>query len=67
MIVIAWLVGYHVTGTTGTLFLYVIVTGALAMVGLSMLLAGARRTSRRGREAPPCCRSMEEPSWPSLA
>ena len=28
---------------------------------------GARRTSRRGREAPPCCRSMEEPSWPSLA
>ena len=43
--------GYHVTGSTGTLFLYGIVTGALAMAGLSMLLAGARRTSRRGREA----------------
>jgi hypothetical protein len=33
------------------LFLYGIVTGALAMLGLSMLLAGARRTSRRGRDA----------------
>jgi hypothetical protein len=43
--------GYHVTGSTGTLFLYGIVTGALAMAGLSLLLAGARRTSRRGREA----------------
>ena len=43
--------GYHVTGSTGTLFLYGIVTGVLAMAGLSMLLAGARRTSRRGREA----------------
>ena len=43
--------GYHVTGSTGTLFLYGIVTGALAMLGLSLLLAGARRTSRRGREA----------------
>ena len=43
--------GYHVTGSTGTLFLYGIVTGALALAGLSVLLAGARRTSRRGREA----------------
>ena len=43
--------GYHVTGSTGTLFLYGIVVGALAMVGLSLLLAGARRTSRRGRDA----------------
>ena len=43
--------GYHVTGTTGTLFLYGIVVGALALAGLSVLLAGARRTSRRGREA----------------
>ena len=43
--------GYHVTGSTGTLFLYGIVIGALAMLGLSLLLAGARRTSRRGREA----------------
>jgi uncharacterized membrane protein YciS (DUF1049 family) len=43
--------GYHVTGSTGTLFLYGIVVGALAMLGLSLLLAGARRTSRRGRQA----------------
>jgi hypothetical protein len=43
--------GYHVTGSTGTLFLYGIVTGALAMLGLSLLLAAARRTSRRGGAA----------------
>ncbi len=43
--------GYHVTGSTGTLFLYGIVVGALALLGLSLLLAGARRASRRGREA----------------
>ncbi len=43
--------GYHVTGSTGTLFLYGIVTGALALAGLSLLLAGARRTSRRGHQA----------------
>jgi hypothetical protein len=43
--------GYHVTGSTGTLFLYGIVAGALGMAGLGLLLAGARRTSRRGREA----------------
>ena len=43
--------GYHVTGSTGTLFLYGIVAGALGLLGLSLLLAGARRISRRGREA----------------
>ena len=43
--------GYHVTGSTGTLFLYGIVVGALALLGLSLLLPGARRPSRRGREA----------------
>ena len=43
--------GYHVTGSTGTLFLYGIVVGAIAMLGLSLLLASARRTSRRGRSA----------------
>src|SRR5579859_3057509 len=45
------LFGYHVTGSTGTLFLYGIVVGALALAGLSVLLSGARRTSRRGRDA----------------
>jgi len=43
--------GYHVTGSTGELFLYGIVVGAVAVAGLSLLLAAARRTSRRGREA----------------
>ncbi len=43
--------GYHVTGSTGTVFLYGIVVGALALAGLGLLLAGARRTSRRGRDA----------------
>jgi len=43
--------GYHVTGSTGTLFLDGIVVGALALFGLGVLLAGARRTVRRGREA----------------
>jgi hypothetical protein len=43
--------GYHVTGSTGTLFLYGIVVGALALTGLSVLAAGAGRSSRRGRAA----------------
>jgi hypothetical protein len=43
--------GYHVTGSTGTLFLYGVVVGAVALAGLCLLLVGARRTSRRGRAA----------------
>jgi hypothetical protein len=43
--------GYHVTGSTGTLFLYGVVVGAIAVFGLSLLLSGARRTSRRGHLA----------------
>lgn len=43
--------GYDVTGSTGTLFLYGIVVGAIGMLGLSMLLVGALRTARRGRAA----------------
>jgi multisubunit Na+/H+ antiporter MnhC subunit len=43
--------GYHVTGSTGTLFLTGIVVGVAALAGLSLLLAGARRTSRRGSAA----------------
>jgi hypothetical protein len=42
------MLGYHVTGSTGTLFLYGIVIGAVAMLGLALLLGGARRSSRRG-------------------
>lgn len=43
--------GYHVTGSTGTLFLSGIVVGAVALLGLSVLLAGARHTAARGRAA----------------
>lgn len=43
--------GYHVTGSTGDLFLCGVVVGAVAMFGLSLLLTGARRTSRRGKAA----------------
>ena len=43
--------GYHVTGSTGLLFLYGIVVGAVGVFGLSLVLAGARRTARRGRTA----------------
>jgi hypothetical protein len=43
--------GYHVTGSAGTLFLCGIVVGAVGVAGLSLLLAGARRASRRGRAA----------------
>jgi hypothetical protein len=43
--------GYHVTGSEGRLFLYGIVIGAVGVAGLSLLLAAARRTSRRGSDA----------------
>ncbi|GAA1171650.1 putative membrane protein [Kitasatospora gansuensis] len=43
--------GYHITGSTGTLFLFGTIVGAVAMLGLSLLLSGARRTSRRGHDA----------------
>lgn len=45
--------GYHVTGSTGRLFLYGAIVGAVAMLGLNMLLGGIGRgfkqrvTSRR--------------------
>jgi hypothetical protein len=43
--------GYHVAGSTGKLFGYGLAVGALAMLGLSLLLAGTWRTSRRGQHA----------------
>ena len=43
--------GYHVTGSAGTVFLYGIIVGAAGLLGLGLLLAGARRTSRRGSAA----------------
>lgn len=43
--------GVDVTGSTGTLFLCGIVVGAAALLGLSLILTGTRRTTRRGRSA----------------
>jgi hypothetical protein len=43
--------GYHVTGSEGRLFLYGIVVGAVGVAGLSLLLAAARHTFRRGSDA----------------
>ncbi len=43
--------GVDVTGSTGTLFLCGIVVGAAALLGLSLILTGARRTPRRRRPA----------------
>lgn len=43
--------GYHVTASTGSLFLFGIVVSAVALLGLSVLLAGARRNAGRGRDA----------------
>ncbi len=42
---------YHVTGSTGNLFLYGIVVGAVGLLGLALLFAGARRSSRKARNA----------------
>ena len=49
--------GYHVTGSTGTLLLYGIVIGALGVLGLSLLLSRARHTARLGNAAR---RSLEQ-------
>jgi hypothetical protein len=38
--------GYHLTGSTGTLFLFGIAVGAVASLGLCLLLAGVRTPSR---------------------
>src|ERR1039457_2070202 len=42
--------GYHVTGS-GTVFLYGIAVGVIALFGLWLLAAGARRPPRRGSAA----------------
>lgn len=43
--------GYHVTGSTGRLFLYGIVVGMVALLGLLLLLSGVRRSARAARAA----------------
>ena len=52
--------GYHVTGSEGRLFLYGMVVGAVGVAGLSLLLAAARRTSRRGSDARRSLRQSRE-------
>jgi uncharacterized membrane protein len=42
--------GYHLTGSTGTLFLFGIAVGAVASLGLCLLLAGAQRTASRAAD-----------------
>ncbi|PJN17444.1 hypothetical protein CG724_17695 [Streptomyces sp. CB02120-2] len=44
--------GYHVTSSTGALFLYGIAIGALALLGLALMLAGGRRAARRDNSIP---------------
>ena len=43
--------GYQVTGSTGALFLTGIVVGVVGVLGLSVLLAGARLSANRGTRA----------------
>jgi hypothetical protein len=43
--------GYHVNGSTNTSFLFGIVIGAVILLSLSLLLAGARRNAGHGRDA----------------
>jgi len=42
---------YHFTASAGELFLYGMATGAIGMLGLSLLLAGVWRSSRRSGAA----------------
>jgi hypothetical protein len=52
--------GYHVTGSTGTLFLCGIEVGVIGLAGLSLLLTGVRRASRRAGAARPGLRQSRQ-------
>ncbi|MFJ9944932.1 hypothetical protein [Streptomyces erythrochromogenes] len=43
--------GYHATGSTGSLFLSGVVVGAVALLGLTLVVIGARRSARRSARA----------------
>lgn len=43
--------GQHISGSSGTLFLYGIILGAVGLAGLLLLLGGVRRSARRSRQA----------------
>ncbi|MFD9084020.1 hypothetical protein [Streptomyces erythrochromogenes] len=43
--------GFHATGSTGSLFLTGIVVGAVALLGLALVIMGARRSARRSAQS----------------
>jgi hypothetical protein len=43
--------GYHLTGSTGTLFLFGIAVGAVASLGLCLLVTGTRPVASREADA----------------
>ncbi|MFE5620934.1 hypothetical protein ACFQ8S_02555 [Streptomyces virginiae] len=45
------LFGYHATGSTGSLFLTGMIVGAVALLGLALVMIGARRSARRSARA----------------
>ncbi|MGW7349143.1 hypothetical protein [Streptomyces sp. NPDC054854] len=45
------ILGYHATGSTGSLFLIGIIVGAAFLLGLALVMLGARRSARRSARA----------------
>ncbi|MFF4104466.1 hypothetical protein [Streptomyces sp. NPDC001903] len=43
--------GYHATGSTGALFLTGMIVGAVALLGLALVIMGTRRSARRSMRA----------------
>ncbi|MFE7098721.1 hypothetical protein [Streptomyces erythrochromogenes] len=43
--------GYHATGSTGSLFLSGVIVGAAALLGLTLVVVGTRRSARRSARA----------------
>ncbi|MGR4880327.1 hypothetical protein ACIPUC_12930 [Streptomyces sp. LARHCF249] len=41
--------GYHATGSTGSLFLSGFIVGAVALLGLTLVMIGARRSAHRAQ------------------
>ena len=57
--------GYHLSGSTGTVFLFGIMVGAVAPLELSVLWTGAPRTAATTPDAQrPTWRSPTEPATP---
>jgi hypothetical protein len=61
--------GYHLTASTGTLFLFGILVGAVGLLELRVRLSGPRRTAGRGPDTQPRAsnvkwRSSTEPATP---